>query len=696
VGERDGRLGQGGDASAQPGSRKFVSSPRRAWQSVSRSRWPGGTGSSLPLVLVALAVEILLLYGRSITDSLVADDWNIIEARTSSLGAAVALEPLGPHFLPLQYLILFTLRQMVGINPVAYHLTVLSLVWVSAGLVVLLGRHLIGSLGAGALAGILFVAYGTHFEAILWPAAGVSYTLATVLVLAGLLTYIRAHDRTLAVTARRLAYAGFVAAVVLAPFAYPLGITLILAAALYRLLIIERGVGFHRDTIVSRLRAWAGDFVIPAAIVVAYLLLLRWLKPEKYTATESTPSQAQVQALAKSLFQLAIPGVGQSSSTRRWDGIASSVSDSTVAGLDLWTIILVLVLAIAGAAVGRFGKPRDRLLVAWIVTMAGAMVFGLGTVFPRHLFLIAAPASILWVSMLRDLGRLLRGVLARLDLPARLTNLLAIVPSAAILLTFLGLGATYTIEQRETWTAAMAQVDDVMTQIDRLTTANPSATDLYLINLRSSRPSGTGEPVYMLPAWSAAATVNVTFPRRFRQVVIVSTDQGRGAGLTATDEQLGAVATNPRALLLEYERKTNRLHLFKPDHPTEINAPPLAPGAGAIDLAGGQPAKSASVVAGQPVEVVGWAVAAGRKAAAAVFMTVDGKARVKASYGQDRADVASGLGPPTPRQVGFVATIPADDLPVGQHTIGLLVLSAEGGPATEISGAAVVEVTNGP
>ncbi len=647
------------------------------------------------VLLVLLAVELLLLYGRSVTDSLVADDWNIIEARTSSLGAAVALKPLGPHFIPLQYLILFVLRQMVGTDPVAYHLVVLTVVWVCAALVVLLGRRLTGSLTVGALAGVLFIAYGSHFEAILWPAAGVSYTLATALVLSGLLCYIRAHDRALSDRSRRLSYASFLAAVVLAPFAYPLGITLIAAAALYRLLVVESGVKLERRKIASRGRAWAGELAAPAAIVVAYLLLIAWLKPEKYTSTEQTPSRAQVQTLGKSLFGLAIPGVGQSRSSEIWDDIASRMPGSTVGGLDLLTIVLLIALGGAGVVIARFGKPRDRLLAAWIVVMVAAMVFALGTVFPRHLFLMAAPASILWVSVLGDLTRWLRSLLGRLGLRNQLASAVAIVPSAAILLTFIGLGAVYSIEQRETWTAAMAQVDDVVGQIDRFATSNPSATDLYLINLRSSRPSGTGEPVYMLPVWNAAATVNVTFPRRFAHVVIVSTNGGRGAGTQVSNEQLQAVASNPRALLLEYDRKSNTLHSIAPEHPADTSAPP-APATAAIDLVGGQPALPARVVAGQPVEVRGWAVAAGRKAAAGVFVTVDGEPRVRASYGQDRPDVARGLGPPTPPAVGFVATIPATSLSAGRHTLGVWVLTADGGATTEIADLAVVEVTGEP
>jgi hypothetical protein len=646
------------------------------------------------LVLAVLAVEIVVLFGASVDDSLVADDWTIVEERATSLGAALTLEALGPHFLPLQSLVLAALFRVVGVEPVAYHLVVLALAWLSAVLVVLLGRRLTGNLGLGAVAGALFLAYGTHYEAVLWPAAGVSYTLATVLCLGGLLLYLRAHEPAVGARGRRVAYAGFLAAVLLAPFAYPQGVMLIAAAALSRLFVLERGVAFDRSTVLPRARAWARDLLAPALLVLGFFAFNAWLDPEAATYVERRGVADEVEGYANSLLYVPLPGVGRSQINDVWRSSEAALDGPAVGGVDAFTAVVVVALLLLVAILWR-GRPHHRVLGCWIALIVAGMVVATGTVFSRHLFLIAAPASILWAAVLWELVPRVRAALGRLGVRGNGAAALVLLPSAAVLLVFVGAGAAYGIEQRETWSAAAAETDDLVDQVDRSARANPSASMLFLVDPPAARSSPSGEPAWTLPPWSAAATIRVRFPGRFEHVEAVYTRHLQRRGWLISEDQLRALSRDPGVLLLRYEAKADELRQWPP-----AGAAPSrlvrrsAVATAAIDRVGGR-ASSVSVPAGQAVEVVGWAVDRRKQAAGGVVVTVDGQPRVQAEYGRDRPDVAA-LGAGAPRAVGFVATIPAEALPPGRHTIGLWVLSPNGRTYNELPDAAVVEVGAAP
>jgi peptidoglycan/LPS O-acetylase OafA/YrhL len=101
-----------------------------------------------------------------------------------------------------------------------------------------------------------------------------------------------------------------------------------------------------------------------------------------------------------------------------------------------------------------------------------------------------------------------------------------------------------------------------------------------------------------------------------------------------------------------------------------------------VDLIDGKnPSKDGSTVqapAGKPLRVDGWAVdAPARLPALAIFVTVDGRTDVQATYGLARPDVAQGfkLGFDG---VGYQASIPSEDLGPGQHRLSLKIVSADG------------------
>jgi len=102
-----------------------------------------------------------------------------------------------------------------------------------------------------------------------------------------------------------------------------------------------------------------------------------------------------------------------------------------------------------------------------------------------------------------------------------------------------------------------------------------------------------------------------------------------------------------------------------------------------IDAINSQPVPKAGPIvinaATTPAIVIGgWAVdAPAKNAAGGVFLNVDGKSDLTATYGADRQDVASVLKEPNYKMSGFGISIPTASLDKGRHTLGLKVLTAD-------------------
>ena len=252
------------------------------------------------------------------------------------------------------------------------------------------------------------------------------------------------------------------------------------------------------------------------------------------------------------------------------------------------------------------------------------------------------------------------------------------------------------MEQRDTWSAASADTNALIGQIDRLARDHPDASSLYLVDPLVGRLSPSGEPAWILPPWSAAATVRMRLPGRFAQAEAVYTRHITRRGWLITEDQLLALSRDPRVLLLAGTARGNELRTWQPRRALGADLTPTTGDAvGAVDLVGGaapRAGEAVAVAAGDDLDLVGWAVAGPTAAAGGVLVTVDGRPSARATYGGERADVAERYASPALRAVGVAATVPSGALPPGRHTLGLWVLTPDRRSYVAIPDLVMVEV----
>jgi len=108
------------------------------------------------------------------------------------------------------------------------------------------------------------------------------------------------------------------------------------------------------------------------------------------------------------------------------------------------------------------------------------------------------------------------------------------------------------------------------------------------------------------------------------------------------------------------------------------------PGNAAIDVLNAYryplpPVMTVESNADESIDLSGWAIDEKVKGvAAAVFVTVDDRTDILATYGHDRSDIAASFKNPDYRASGFRATILMEDLSKGTHTISMKILAKDG------------------
>ena len=187
---------------------------------------------------------------------------------------------------------------------------------------------------------------------------------------------------------------------------------------------------------------------------------------------------------------------------------------------------------------------------------------GLGIVQSRHLYLLTVPASILWASLIRGLPGLTRDVLGRLRLPRMAIAVACLLPAALVLGALTTAGMAYSFQQQDAWQVGSRERKAHLAQLERCARLNPAAGDLYLIDLPDFRSSPTGELVYMYRN-GTKSLIALAFPGRFERTILVrqsgDPDVATGDINQVTDEELEQYAALPRALLLQYDRRSGAL-----------------------------------------------------------------------------------------------------------------------------------------
>jgi hypothetical protein len=176
---------------------------------------PPGRSRILPAaVALAYAVACLAVYGNTLGMFFVSDDFYFLGIVAPADNALVAFEPLVGRFVrPLVVAMYYLNYHLFGLAPLTYHLSVLAAHWLTACLVYLITVKIAGTGEAlwAFCAGLLFVVFAGHSEAVAWP-AGAADPFVTAALMSAFFCYLRALEPE----SSRWWLAGFCASVLLA------------------------------------------------------------------------------------------------------------------------------------------------------------------------------------------------------------------------------------------------------------------------------------------------------------------------------------------------------------------------------------------------------------------------------------------------------------------------------------------------
>ncbi|HZC05916.1 MAG TPA: hypothetical protein VE338_09760, partial [Ktedonobacterales bacterium] len=492
----------------------------------------------------------------------------------------ISTTPLGPllkpgagyHYNPI---LLATIKEMYtffGIQHVAaYHLLAYFLFWLSGVFVMLIARKLTGRTLAGALAGILFIGFGTQYEAAIWGVVAYGPAMSTVVYGVGLYCFMLAHDDWRSRGQRMLFYAGFMLALIVGPFIYEQDITLVAACLLYRVFVVDQDLwqSLRRAprAIISRIPAYLADFAIPALFFVGYLAF-KVILGRTYSASSgisetpglSAPWDALTSTATTGVFQAFFPGLSINE--------LSIITLSNI-GPRYHLIVLAAVLIVMLIALVKI-KPIYKFLLLWAVMTICAQTLGLANISSRHLMLMTVPTAMLWAGALVSLP----GVFARWGKRLRIDPSLAWQAgygvSVLALVLFMAKGYRYSQATQTDWRAAIWHVDATLATLNQYATADPVAQNVYLVNLPDYTPAITGQTMYEFRN-SPSAIVMLTMPGRFTSVTAVRTanDFPINFGYTTyeTESQLETLARTPSDLVLVYDLSSGQLEPFQAPHP---------------------------------------------------------------------------------------------------------------------------------
>lgn len=512
-----------------------------------------------PVALLVLAFLIGWMYRQSLHLLFLADDWGLLEGSIGTIHAAFAIDGTY-HYNPIPRLIILAIHTIFGLSVTPYHVVALFLCWLGAVLVMLLGWEL-KQFAVGFCAAILFAAYGTHYEAAIWGVVAFWHTSATIIFILGLLGYARSHNDTLSPKDRRTSYIGFLLALVLAPFAHEQAFTLIVVCALYRLIVIEHNQSYSFAAIKKRFLGWLTDFSIPAVIALGYLAFKVWLGSQ--TVVPQAPGLTSsignlVRTLTLGFFQGFIPGLSY-----------NQFAYLSLTWLNPKLIYLVLMAQVGLLLIVAFAlrrKPVQLFLLLWTILQICAITVGLGGLSSRHLYLIAVPAALLWSCLAFDLIEFMPRLLTPLRLPKNTVRTLSLIPFVVVMIPLSGHGVVFTLIQVQAWADAGAHEQALLSTITRYAQENPTANQLYLVDLPDAVLAPTGEQIYLFRN-APAFMVRLTMPLRFQNVVAIRTNddapEARGYSTFATNDQLKQLHDNPQVILLQYDKQLRTLQTWQ-------------------------------------------------------------------------------------------------------------------------------------
>lgn len=144
---------------------------------------------SASYLLVALVPA--LVFVPNLSSYFVADDWQVLVRNLLVWQGGIDLFTATRFgwYRPLFDLLLSGCLALFGLNPLGYHLSILSLYVLVAVVVGVVGELLTGRRAIGLLSALLFASHGAHAEPVLWIASG-NEILAGLFVVLTVLAYL--------------------------------------------------------------------------------------------------------------------------------------------------------------------------------------------------------------------------------------------------------------------------------------------------------------------------------------------------------------------------------------------------------------------------------------------------------------------------------------------------------------------------
>jgi hypothetical protein len=623
-----------------------------------------------------LLLMVVAVYGRSLGNHFVGDDWMLISNIAAGFEGVIDLED-SYHFNPIPEFCLLVLFKSFGLSKVAYHAAGLGLFWAAAVLTAAIGRRLGREPWHGVLAATLFVCFGSQYEAAIWATVALWYGTSALLYLTGVYAFIRSRQEG---GGGRRWYWVFVAAVGIGPFAHEQTVSLVGVGFLHW--VFSEGGDAYRHSRRYFLGLALRIFVAPGILLSLWLCFKLWLAARVATpqapGLSAPPSQLAL-AWATAALRGLVPGLGPWPASE----LAQYLEHPDGAG---W---IPLALLLGGAALAIWiGSQSVRFLVGWLALSTTTIVLGIGGAASRHLLLIAVPSSLLWAWATIAAGRCASGVIrrrrpSRRDIArlsgATVTIVMALVPIAS--------GVRYAGHHQHLFREAGMKVETILSSIFRTVSSGARPSRLYLVNMPDHYLSVFGEEIYVFRN-APAGSVHLTYPGMFNRVMPVST-RNASPSVTAyaplaSKEDLARYAAQSSALVLEYDEKSGRIRRWRAVPPADFrNMRRITEGIlFSVDTVAGRvlqdPSATVRVPAASPVRIEGWAIDAMSKVpAGAVIALIDAKVQVDAVIGGSRNDLVPVFDTAAYANAGWTLIIPGPALTPGQHVISFRFVSGD-------------------
>lgn len=526
---------------------------------------------------VGIVLLVVVLYARSLHILPLSDDWTFIGFNREGLAQVLGFRG-NYHFDPVAQAVLYLIYLPFKINPVPYHVVAIGIFALCSVLVLRLAWRLTGSFLVGVLAGCLFVLNGRQYEAVIWTLVSIYQELGLALYLGGMLFYLRFHAVKGDARARRAAMFGFYACMILAVFTYEQEVSLVVACALYRLLVVERGRGWNSAELFARGREWILEFSPAVAFFVAYLALKYWLAATSGFAQAPGTGiglHALITTITIGLYQSFVPGIITPPSLLNFQ---HNLLIGIGWGTPLWRRALNFAKVLVPLGVAAIvSKPVYRWLVLWAVLVVGSTVLGIGYLASRYMLLFLVPGSILWAAFVVWIAGQIRRAVLRFSggqentLLRRALPALMWVPVVVFVLAYAAVGVPYLFTEEANWQQASDIESAAMHNLQVLSAAHPEARQLYLVNLRDDLPPPAGlfeHGAYIFQSGAPVMAMEAV-PDRFpslRDIHYVKTPDffAIGTDKVISRERLDALDQQPTNLVVCLSKSTQQIEPWGP------------------------------------------------------------------------------------------------------------------------------------